>query len=181
VYIGGGFTAPLVMHFIRNTSFIVFFSLVLFMGTFFFVFAEDVKFSQPTWGDVDQENPTLKSGDSPSVNDRIGYEGSDQLLTAFQFCSEFGHDFVTYLDAGTSDPTVTFKNDEWKESGGKGVFLNIVCDDGVVASTTPQEINVVIPNFPDYSVFFQFFMILFSSIGFMFFVHSFMHIIKKFL
>jgi hypothetical protein len=148
------------------------------------VFAAPQTYVFPTWDDIDQTNPPTKNNDEPDPTDRIAFDGSDELITAFTFCSQLGYSYTSHLADSSSNPSAVYEppEDEWEQKGNKDTYLQIVCDDGVVSSSTADiTVDVTIPNQPDYTDYFKFFMIIFSSMTFMGFVVYFTSLVRKFL
>lgn len=172
-------TPPVMIFNLKSLVWGISFGIVLAVP--FFASAETVTFDFPSWSDIDQTNPPTKAGDAPDPSDRIAYEGADQAMTAFMFCSQLSYSYVSYLTGGQVNPSSILNSDnEWEQKGNENAFLQIVCDDGVVASSSDITVTVQ-SNEVDYSVYYEFFMYLFSSVFFMVMVLSFMHITRKFL
>jgi hypothetical protein len=161
-----------------NKNLVKFFCLVLVMMPIS-VNAEIVSFTLPTWGDIDQTNPVLRAGSNPSPSDRIGIRGNDTVLTAFQFCTELGYDYISSLADGQSNPVVTFENNEWRERGEESSFLRIDCDDGIVASST--NVTNIMLDVPDYTDQFNFMMIIYAMGFFMAVIYAFRGLVKLFI
>jgi hypothetical protein len=142
------------------------------------VSAEEVIFINPVWGDIDQEGPP--NSVSGGVATEIAVQGSTETLSAFKFCEALGYQYVSYLVGGTVNPSVVWRDDEWRDAGRKDDFLQIICEDGVVSSTTDVVVQVDIPPYPDYTMFLKYFFILFSSVFFGLVVVYFNSLVNKF-
>lgn len=135
----------------------------------------------PTWNDIDQTNPDTKPNDAPDPSDRISYDGSDELSTAFQFCAELDYSYVSHLSDGTANPSAVWEPPEqhWEQKGNKDTFLQIICDDGSTGSTTDIVVDVQI-DIPDYTDYIKYFLVFFTSIFFIMVAYYFRCLVIKF-
>jgi hypothetical protein len=137
------------------------FSAFLFVSP---VYAVNITYNNPVWGDIDQENPPEEPV-THSLDTDIGFNGGEALLTAYHFCDSLGYSYVTHLSDGTVNPSVIWNNDRWEDAQNKDDFLQIVCDDGTVSTSSVPDIivDVVVP---DYTDLFEYLLIIVSSVFF---------------
>lgn len=142
--------------------------------------AEQIQYIFPTWGDISSTNPPTKPNDAPDDSDRIGYDGSDELITAFTFCLQLGYSYVNHFADSNANPTAVYEppEDEWEQKNSKPVYLEIICDDGTT-STSTINIDVQV-DVPDYTDYIKYFLVFFTSLFFMAVVAYFTGLVKKF-
>jgi len=145
------------------------FLLTAFLILPFYTFAFPVTYNNPVWDDIDQESPPKKTETTPTTNE-IAYEAGDSALSAYFFCDALGYAYISHLEGGTANPSVTWvdANNRWEVKAGKPDFLTITCDNGILAtSSTSTIVNVSVNNdVIDYTMYYLFFLVAFSTILF---------------
>lgn len=99
-----------------------------------------VTYVKPTWETIQSLSPSNTVSGVSSTS--LGYQGTLDSVTAFQFCQEFGYSLVGYQVGSPENPTVTYDETSavWEDDTSEPVYLQIQCDNGLTESI--GEVNI---------------------------------------